>query len=98
MTKNNEIENCMNNSNAAITSTDETGNTTYVPSYRTSTGSKLNSLATYFLPEDCKVETRSDFYYVTAIAFLCATFVFPPFIVGVITCVIKAKRQKGGRS
>lgn len=78
--------------------TKESLGTHYVPAYRTSTGSKLNSLITYFLPEDCKVETRSDFYYVTAIAFLCATFVFPPFIVGVITCVIKAKRQKGARS
>ncbi|MCS2957618.1 hypothetical protein NXX53_11690 [Bacteroides salyersiae] len=71
--------------------------TNYVPAYRTSTGSKLNSFINYFLPEDCKVETRSDLYYVTAIVFLCATFFFFPCIVGAIACVVKAKRQKGGQ-
>lgn len=70
--------------------------TNYVPAYRTFTGSKLNSLITYFLPEDCRVKTRSDFYYVTAIAFVCLTFFFPPCIAGAIACVVKAKQQKGG--
>lgn len=96
MTKVNEIENCMNNSNAVITPADETGNTIYVPTYRTSTSSKLSQFIVYFLPEDCKVRTRADFYYVTALAFLCATFLFPPCIAGAIACVVKAKQQKGG--
>lgn len=96
MTKVNEIENCMNNSNAVITPADETGNTIYVPTYRISTGSKPSPFIAYFLPEDCKVRTSADFYYVTALAFLCATFLFPPCIVGTIACVVKAKQQKGG--
>ena len=78
--------------------TKETLGTNYVPAHRVSTDGKINSVINYFLPTDCKIETRSDLYYVTAIAFLCAAFLFPPCIAGAIACVIKAKQQKGGRS
>lgn len=68
----------------------------YVPAHQSIDG-KLSSMINYFLPEDCRVRTRADFYYVTAVAFICATLVFPPFVVGAIVCVIKAKRKKGGQ-
>lgn len=63
--------------------------TDYVPAYRSTIGSKPSTLTS---------ETRADFYYVTAIAFTCATFIFPPFVVGAIACVIKAKQMKGGKA
>lgn len=72
--------------------------THYVPSHRTTSDGKLPAFIAYFLPEDCKVRTRADYYYVTGIAFLCATFIFPPCIAGAIACVVKAKQQKGGQS
>lgn len=70
--------------------------TNYVPAHRATTDGKLSQFIAYFLPEDCKVKTRADFYYLTAIAFICATFFFPPCIAGAIACVVKAKQQKGG--
>lgn len=70
--------------------------TNYVPAHRTTTDGKLSQFIAYFLPEECKVRTRADFYYLTGIAFICATFFFPPCIAGAIVCVIKAKQQKGG--
>lgn len=61
--------------------------------------SKSSSFISYFLPEECRVRTRADFYYVAALAFLCVTFIFVPFIIGTIACVVKAKKyQKGGQS
>lgn len=69
----------------------------YVPTHRTTSDGKFSQFITYFLPEDCKVSTRADYYYVTAIAFLCATFFFYPCIAGAIACVVKAKQQKGGK-
>lgn len=76
--------------------TKEPTGTHYVPAHRTTTDGKLSQFIAYFLPEDCKVRTRADFYYVTALAFLCATFFFYPCIAGAIACVVKAKQQKGG--
>ena len=51
---------------------------------------KLNSI----LPDDCQVKTKTDAYYLGAIAFIAATLVYWPFIIGAVFCVIKAK--KGG--
>lgn len=65
-----------------------------VPASNNHVESKKESFLSNFLPEDCKIETSSDAYYFSAIAFLCATFIFPPFIVGAVLCVVKAK--KGG--
>lgn len=70
--------------------------TNYVPAYRSTTGSKLPAFIAYFLPEDCKVRTRADYYYVTAIALFCATFFFHYCLLGSIICVVKAKQLEGG--
>lgn len=69
--------------------------TNYVPAHRSTVDGKLPSFIAFFLPEDCKVQTSADFYYVTAIACLCATFIFPPCILAAAYYIIKAKRQKG---
>lgn len=72
----------------------ETTGTQYVPVHR-STDGKLNSFINYFLPEECKVRSRSDFYYVTALTFASAGFIFPLLFIGAVACVIAAK--KGGQ-
>lgn len=87
---------CLKTSKTYRMKTKQSLGTHYVPAYRSTTGSKLPSFIAYFLPEECKVRTRADFYYVTAIAFICATLFFFPCIVGAIACVVKAKQQKGG--
>ena len=51
---------------------------------------KLNAL----LPDDCQVKSKTDVCYIGAIAFVSATLVFWPFVIGAVFCVIKAK--KGG--
>lgn len=72
----------------------ETTGTHYVPVHRTTDG-KFNSFINYFLPEECKVRSRSDFYYVTAIAFASAGFLFPLLFIVAMACVVLAK--KGGQ-
>ncbi|MEG0647663.1 MAG: hypothetical protein RR471_10890 [Bacteroides sp.] len=67
-----------------------------MPAHRSTADGKLPSFIAFFLPEDCKVKTSADFYYVTAITCLCATFIFPPCVLAAVYCVVKAKRQKGG--
>lgn len=70
---------------------------THVPASGVSTTDKINSVINYFLPEECRIRNRSDFYYVTAIAFVCGTLLFSPLIVGALVCVYKAKKcRKGG--
>ena len=69
--------------------------TNYVPTFRASNAdvnSHQKSLVDEFLPEDCTINTSSDAYYLGAIVLLCATFIFPPFILGVAYCVVKAKK------
>lgn len=73
----------------------ETTGTHYVPVHRTTDG-KFNSLINYFLPEECKVRSQSDFYYVTAIALASAGFIYPPLFIGAVACVVAAK--KGGQN
>ena len=64
--------------------------TLFVPQFRTPEPTTIphqsNSAIDDFIPSDCKVKTSSDAYYVSAIACLCATFIFSlvslqPFIV-----------------
>jgi hypothetical protein len=69
----------------------ETTGTHYVPAHRATDG-KFNSFINYFLPEECRVRNRSDFYYVTAVALISAAFIYPPLIFGAAVCVIVAKR------
>lgn len=76
-----------------------TSNTNYVPTFRTSTDA--NTLQErYFrsLAEDCSIKNASDGYYISAIACLCLTFIFPPCFLAAIYCVVKAKKtMKGGK-
>lgn len=72
----------------------ETTGTQYVPAHHATDG-KISSFINYFLPEECKVRSRSDFYYVTAIALCSAGFLFPPLFIAAMACVVLAK--KGGQ-
>lgn len=47
------------------------------------------------LPTDCPIETTQDAWYLGAICALTVTFIFPPAVLALAYCVIKAK--KGGR-
>ncbi len=68
---------------------------TDVPVTGADTGSENNSLWDILLPEECRIKSRSDYFYVTALFFLVAGFLFPPFLIGAVACVLLAK--KGGR-
>lgn len=71
--------------------TESTG-TNYVPSFRTQSD-KNTLLERYFRSlSDCEVKTKSDFYYVSAIACLCMTFICLPCVIAFIYCIIKAKK------
>jgi hypothetical protein len=65
-----------------------------VPSSETSFVSKIIPSINRFLPEDCQIKSRSDLFYATAIAFTCATLIFPPCLLGAIVCVIIANKNK----
>nr|DAT61304.1 MAG TPA: hypothetical protein [Caudoviricetes sp.] len=69
--------------------------TNNVPSFRTQ--SDTNTLMERYFRSlsDCEVKTTSDAYYVSAIASICLTFIFPPFLLVAVHCLIKAK--KGGK-
>lgn len=46
------------------------------------------------LPSDCQIESTQDAWYLGAICALTVTFIFPPAVLALAYCVIKAK--KGG--
>lgn len=47
------------------------------------------------LPADCQIKTARDAWHVGAICALTVTFIFPPAVLALAYCTIKAK--KGGR-
>lgn len=57
----------------------------------TKTREQLNKV----LPADCQIESTQDAWYLGAIGALTVTFIFPPAVLALAYCVIKAK--KGGR-
>ena len=65
-----------------------------VPAPRTSVADKLRELLNKALPADCQIETDSDGWYAGAVCALAVTFVFPPAVLALAYCVVKAK--KGG--
>lgn len=74
--------------------------TSYVPSFRTGSTDVNTIQHRYFqeLEKDCPVNSSSDAYYLSAIAWFCLTFIFPPAVIGAVVCVYRAKKvQKGGR-
>ncbi|WP_278960934.1 hypothetical protein [Bacteroides pyogenes] len=72
-----------------------TPGTTYVPSFRST--QNVNTLQERYFRSlsDCQVKTSSDAYYVSAIACICLTFIFPPCVIAAGYCLYQAK--KGGR-
>ena len=58
--------------------------TSYVPSFRTGSTDVNTIQHRYFqeLKKDCSVNSASDAYYLSAIAWFCLTFIFPPAVIG----------------
>lgn len=74
--------------------------TSYVPSFRTGSTDVNTIQQRYFqeLEKDCSVNSASDAYYLSAIAWFSLTFIFPPAVIGAVVCVCRAKKaRKGGR-
>lgn len=73
-----------------------TPGTTYVPSFRST--QNVNTLQERYFRSlsDCQVKTSSDAYYVSVIACICLTFIFPPCVLAAGYCLYKAK--KGGKA
>ena len=58
---------------------------------------KFRELLNKCLPQECQVKNATDGWYVGAIGALCVTFVFPPALLALAYCVIRAKKaEKGG--
>lgn len=69
--------------------------TSAVPAHLTNKVSKIREQLNKELPADCQIETTQDAWYLGAIGALTVTFIFPPAVLVLAYCVIKAK--KGGR-
>lgn len=65
-----------------------------VPAHLTNKASKIRELLNKALPAECQIKTARDAWYVSAICALTVTFIFPPAVLALAYCVIKAK--KGG--
>lgn len=66
-----------------------------VPAREINFVTKIRELLNKALPADCQIKTSRDAWYVGAICALTVTFIFPPAVLALAYCVIKAK--KGGR-
>lgn len=66
-----------------------------VPAHLTNKVSKIRELLNKALSADCQIESTQDAWYLGAIGALTVTFIFPPAVLALAYCVIKAK--KGGR-
>ena len=66
-----------------------------VPAREINFVTKIRELLNRALPADCQIKTARDAWYVGAICALTLTFIFPPAVLALAYCVIKAK--KGGR-
>lgn len=68
--------------------------TQVVPASCASVAERTRELLNRVLPEECQVKTAQDAWYVAAIGAACVMLVFPPALLAVMYCVIRAK--KGG--
>ena len=60
---------------------------------------RFRKLLNRALPAECQVKNAADGWYVGAIGALCVTFVFPPALLALAYCVIRAKKAgKGGEA
>ena len=66
-----------------------------VPAREINFVTKIRELLNRALPADCQIKTARDAWHVGAIGALTVTFIFPPAVLALAYCVIKAK--KGGR-
>ena len=66
-----------------------------VPAHEMNFVTKIRELLNKALPADCQIKTARDAWYLGAIGALTVTFIFPPAVLALAYCVIKAK--KGGR-
>lgn len=67
------------------------------PASRVSVAERMRVLLNRVLPEECKIETAQDAWYVAAIGAACVMLVFPPAIGALAWCVYRAKKaEKGG--
>lgn len=75
----------------------ENPGTNYVPTFHSSgMTSTLQERCSRKFQEERSTKSVSDSYYVSAIAWFCLTFVFPPAVIGAAICVYRAKKcQKG---
>ena len=71
--------------------------TQVVPASRVSVAERMRVLLNRVLPEECRIETASDGWYVAAIGAACVMMVFPPAIGVLAWCVIQAKKKGGAR-
>ena len=69
--------------------------TSAVPAHEINFVTKIRELLNRALPADCQIKTARDAWHVGAIGALTVTFIFPPAVLALAYCVIKAK--KGGR-
>lgn len=68
-----------------------------VPAPRVSVAERMRVLLNRALPEECKIETAQDAWYVAAIGAACVMMVFPPAVLALAWCVVRAKKAgKGG--
>ena len=65
-----------------------------VPAHEMNFVTKIRELLNKALPADCQIKTARDAWYLGAIGALTVTFIFPPAVLALAYCVIKAK--KGG--
>ena len=68
-----------------------------VPAHEINFASKLRDRLNRVLPTDCQIKTTQDAWYAGAIGALCVTFIFPPAVLAVAYCVIRAKKEGGER-
>lgn len=66
-----------------------------VPAREINFVTKIRELLNRALPADCQIKTARDAWHVGAICALTLTLIFPPAVLALAYCVIKAK--KGGR-
>lgn len=68
-----------------------------VPAHLTNEASKttLRNRLNRLLPADCQVKTAQDAWYVSTLACASLTLIFPPALIALVYCFIKAK--KGGK-
>lgn len=62
------------------------------PATRSKNEAQKDSLLGILLPDECRIKSRSDYFYVTSLFFLVAGFIFPPLVLGSAVCVALAKK------